>query len=177
MKEGNSLPEPIVGIVLGSKSDLFVGKKVAETLHELRIPYEITVASAHRTPGDVVAYSTKARERGIGVLIAIAGLSAALPGVIAAHTNLPVLGVPVSSGTLGGEDALLAITQMPPGIPVGSVGIDAGKNAALLAARILALSDVALFDRLEDFNRGAFAKIREDRKSLDGLPVAPEEAF
>lgn len=171
------MPGPVVGIVLGSKSDLFVGKKAAEALAELGVPYEITVASAHRTPDDVVAYARKARERGLNVLIGVAGLSAALPGVLAAHSNLPVVGVPVSSGTLGGEDALLAVTQMPPGIPVGSVGIDGAKNAALLAARILALSDRSLLERLESQARAASGKIREDRKDLDGLPVAPEEAF
>ncbi len=127
-----------MGIVLGSKSDLFTGKKAAEILSELEIPYEITVASAHRTPSDVVTYCHGAPKRGIKVLIGDAGLSAALPGVMAAHTLLPVLGVPVSSYS-GGEDALYAITQCPPGVPVGSVGIDGAKNAALLAARILAL--------------------------------------
>jgi len=171
------MPGPHVGIVLGSKSDLFVGKKAAETLAELGIAYEITVASAHRTPEDVVAYARKARERGLLVLIGVAGLSAALPGVLAAHSSLPVIGVPVSSGTLGGEDALFAVTQMPPGIPVGSVGIDGAKNAALLAARILAISESSLCNRLESYNKEASGKIREGRKELEGLPVAPEEAF
>ncbi len=171
------MPEPVVGIVLGSKSDLFVGKKVAEALIELGIPYEVTVASAHRTPEDVVAYARKARERGLRVLVGIAGLSAALPGVLAAHSTLPVIGVPVSSGTLGGEDALFAVTQMPPGVPVGAVGIDGGKNAAVLAARILALSNVDLLKRLDDYNKAAIGKTREDRKDLEGLPVAPPEAF
>jgi 5-(carboxyamino)imidazole ribonucleotide mutase len=171
------MPEPVVGIVLGSKSDLFVGKKVAEALIELGIPYEVTVASAHRTPEDVVAYARKARERGLRVLVGIAGLSAALPGVLAAHSTLPVIGVPVSSGTLGGEDALFAVTQMPPGVPVGAVGIDGGKNAAVLAARILALSNADLLKRLDDYNKAAIGKTREDRKDLEGLPVAPPEAF
>jgi 5-(carboxyamino)imidazole ribonucleotide mutase len=177
LKEGYLMTDPLVGIVLGSKSDLFTGKKAAEILSELEIPYEITVASAHRTPSDVVTYVTRAPKRGIKVLIGVAGLSAALPGVMAAHSLLPVLGVPVSSGTLGGEDALYAITQMPPGVPVGSVGIDGAKNAALLAARILALADASILTRLEAFNRNAAAKIQVDRKDLDGLPVAPEEAF
>ncbi len=168
---------PLVGIVLGSKSDLFVGKKVAETLVELGVPFEITVASAHRTPEDAVAYARKAAARGLKVLVGIAGLSAALPGVLAAHTNLPVIGVPVSSGTLGGKDALLAVTQMPPGVPVASVGIDAGKNAAILAVRILALDDASLAERLGSLNRAAVSKTREDRKEMEGLPVAPPEAF
>jgi 5-(carboxyamino)imidazole ribonucleotide mutase len=177
LREGIPMPGPYVGIVLGSKSDLFVGKKAAETLAELGVPYEITVASAHRTPEDVVTYARKARDRGLLVLIGVAGLSAALPGVLAAHSSLPVIGVPVSSGTLGGEDALFAVTQMPPGIPVGSVGIDGAKNAALLAARILALSDLNLLNRLEAQSAAASGKIRTDRKELDGLPTAPEEAF
>lgn len=168
---------PLVGIVLGSKSDLFVGKKVAETLKELGVPFEITVASAHRTPDDAANYAMKAASRGLKILIGIAGLSAALPGVLAAHTTLPVLGVPVSSGTLGGEDALLAVTQMPPGVPVGAVGIDAGKNAAVLAARILSLSDQGLAERLSSMYRAGMARIREDRKEMEGLPVAPPEAF
>ena len=168
---------PLVGIVLGSKSDLFVGKKVAETLVELGVPFEITVASAHRTPEDAVAYARKAAARDLKVLVGIAGLSAALPGVLAAHTNLPVIGVPVSSGTLGGKDALLAVTQMPPGVPVASVGIDAGKNAAILAVRILALDDASLAERLGSLNRAAVSKTREDRKEMEGLPVAPPEAF
>jgi phosphoribosylaminoimidazole carboxylase PurE protein len=171
------MPGPLVGIVLGSKSDLFVGKKAAESLAELGIPYEITVASAHRTPDDVVAYARKAQDRGLFVLIGVAGLSAALPGVLAAHSSLPVIGVPVSSGTLGGEDALFAVTQMPPGIPVGSVGIDGAKNAALLAARILALSVPGILTRLQTQSAAATEKIRMDRKDLDGLPIAPEEAF
>ncbi|NLI95666.1 MAG: 5-(carboxyamino)imidazole ribonucleotide mutase [Synergistaceae bacterium] len=168
---------PLVGIVLGSKSDLFVGKKVAETLVEVGVPFEITVASAHRTPEDAVAYAKKAASRGLKVLIGIAGLSAALPGVLAAHTSLPVIGVPVSSGTLGGNDALLAVTQMPPGVPVGAVGIDAGKNAAILAVRILALDDTSLAERLGSLNKAAVFKTREDRKEMEGLPVAPPEAF
>ncbi|MFA0889049.1 MAG: 5-(carboxyamino)imidazole ribonucleotide mutase [Synergistales bacterium] len=171
------MPETVVGVVLGSKSDLFVGKKVAETLVELGVTYEITVASAHRTPEDVAAYARKAGGRGLRVLVGIAGLSAALPGVLAAHSSLPVIGIPVSSGTLGGEDALFAVAQMPPGVPVGAVGIDGGKNAALLAVRILALSDGDLLKRLEAYHRAASGKTREDRKDLEGLPVAPPEAF
>jgi len=171
------MPGPIVGIVLGSKSDLFVGKKAAETLAELGVSYEITVASAHRTPDDVAMYAKKARGRGIQVLIGVAGLSAALPGVMAAHSLLPVVAVPVSSGTLGGKDALFAVTQMPPGIPVASMGIDAGKNAALMAARILSLNDETLGGRLEAYNKAASDKIRSDRKELEGFPIAPEEAF
>ena len=116
---------PVAGIVLGSVSDLDLGVKAKEVFETLGIPYEITVASAHRTPDDVVNYARNAKARGIKVIVAVAGLSAALPGVIAAHTTIPVIGVPAPAGTLGGIDALLSIAQMPPGVPVGTMGIGA----------------------------------------------------
>jgi 5-(carboxyamino)imidazole ribonucleotide mutase len=130
---------PTVGIVMGSKSDMPVMEKAGDQLDELGIRYEIRVMSAHRDPETVAQYATNARLRGLRVIIAGAGLSAALPGVVAAHTDLPVIGVPLSSKTsvAGGLDALLAVTQMPPGVPVASVGVDNAKNAAVLAARIL----------------------------------------
>ncbi len=130
---------PTVGIVMGSKSDMPVMEKAADELDERGIRHEMRVMSAHREPETVAEYAKNARLRGIRVIIAGAGLSAALPGVVAAHTDLPVIGVPLSSKTsvAGGLDALLAVTQMPPGVPVGSVGVDNAKNAAVLAARIL----------------------------------------
>jgi 5-(carboxyamino)imidazole ribonucleotide mutase len=130
---------PTVGIVMGSKSDMPVMEKAAHELDELGIRHEMRVMSAHRDPETVAHYAKNARLRGIRVIIAGAGLSAALPGVVAAHTELPVIGVPLSSRTsvAGGLDALLAVTQMPPGVPVASVGVDNAKNAAVLAARIL----------------------------------------
>jgi 5-(carboxyamino)imidazole ribonucleotide mutase len=130
---------PTVGIVMGSKSDMPVMEKAAQQLEELGIRHEMRVMSAHRDPETVAQYAKNARLRGIRVIIAGAGLSAALPGVVAAHTELPVIGVPLSSRTsvAGGLDALLAVTQMPPGVPVASVGVDNAKNAAVLAARIL----------------------------------------
>jgi 5-(carboxyamino)imidazole ribonucleotide mutase len=130
---------PTVGIVMGSKSDMPVMEKAAHELEELGIRHEMRVMSAHRDPETVAQYAKNARLRGIRVIIAGAGLSAALPGVVAAHTELPVIGVPLSSKTsvAGGLDALLAVTQMPPGVPVASVGVDNAKNAAVLAARIL----------------------------------------
>jgi 5-(carboxyamino)imidazole ribonucleotide mutase len=130
---------PTVGIVMGSKSDMPVMEKAGDQLEELGIRYEMRVMSAHRDPETVAQYATNARLRGLRVIIAGAGLSAALPGVVAAHTDLPVIGVPLSSKTsvAGGLDALLAVTQMPPGVPVASVGVDNAKNAAVLAARIL----------------------------------------
>jgi 5-(carboxyamino)imidazole ribonucleotide mutase len=131
---------PTVGIVMGSKSDMPVMEKAAQELEERGIRHEMRVMSAHRDPETVADYAKNARLRGLRVIIAGAGLSAALPGVVAAHTELPVIGVPLSSRTsvAGGLDALLSVTQMPPGVPVASVGVDNAKNAAVLAARILA---------------------------------------
>ena len=130
---------PRVGIVMGSKSDMPAMEKAAKELEERGIRHEMRVMSAHRDPETVAEYAKNARLRGLRVIIAGAGLSAALPGVVAAHTDLPVIGVPLSSRTsvAGGLDALLSVTQMPPGVPVGSVGVDNAKNAAVLAARIL----------------------------------------
>jgi 5-(carboxyamino)imidazole ribonucleotide mutase len=130
---------PAVGIVMGSKSDMGVMERAGDELEERGIRYEIRVMSAHREPDTVADYAKNARMRGLRVIIAGAGLSAALPGVVAAHTDLPVIGVPLTSKTsvAGGLDALLAVTQMPPGVPVASVGVDNAKNAAVLAARIL----------------------------------------
>jgi 5-(carboxyamino)imidazole ribonucleotide mutase len=136
-------------LILGSESDIPKVEPVVVTLSKLGISYELRVASAHRTPERVVELATGARERGFGVIIAAAGLSAALPGTVAAHTTLPVVAIPIAAGTLGGIDALLACAQMPPGVPVATVGIDAGRNAALLAAEILAVSDAALSGRLD----------------------------
>jgi 5-(carboxyamino)imidazole ribonucleotide mutase len=130
---------PQVGIVMGSKSDMPLMEKAGEQLEELGIRHEIRVMSAHRDPDTVAEYAKNARMRGLRVIIAGAGLSAALPGVVAAHTDLPVIGVPLTSKTSvsGGLDTLLSIAQMPPGVPVATVGVDNPKNAAVLAARIL----------------------------------------
>lgn len=129
--------QPLVGIIMGSASDKETMMKAGVALEDAGIRYEVRVLSAHRTPDLVVEYCKSARMRGLRVIIAGAGLSAALPGVAAAHTELPVIGVPISAGTLGGFDALLSIAQMPPGVPVGAVGIDNAKNAGVLAARII----------------------------------------
>jgi phosphoribosylaminoimidazole carboxylase PurE protein len=130
---------PRVGIVMGSKSDMPVMEKAGQELDERGIRYEIRVMSAHRDPDTVAEYARNAKFRGLRVIIAGAGLSAALPGVVAAHTELPVIGVPLTTRTSvgGGLDALLAIAQMPPGVPVACVGVDAARNAAVLAAKIL----------------------------------------
>jgi 5-(carboxyamino)imidazole ribonucleotide mutase len=130
-----------VGIIMGSKSDEEVMRKGAEVLDELGVGYEVVISSAHRNPERTAAYAREAAERGLKAIIAGAGLAAALPGVLAAHTTLPVIGVPIASGALNGVDALYAIVQMPPGIPVATVGIDNARNGAMLAAQILALSN------------------------------------
>lgn len=131
---------PLVGIVMGSQSDMPVMEKAGAELEERGIAFEIQVMSAHRSPDLVAEYAKNAKSRGLRVLIAGAGLAAALPGAVAAHTDLPVIGVPLTSSTSvgGGLDALLAIAQMPPGVPVACVGVNGAKNAAVLAARILA---------------------------------------
>jgi 5-(carboxyamino)imidazole ribonucleotide mutase len=136
------LPDPVVGIVVGSESDRERMQAAMDELGERGIAYEFEVRSAHRTPDAVAEYATSARERGLRVLICGAGLAAALPGVVAAHTDLPVIGVPLrsSKSVLDGLDALLSSVQMPPGVPVACVGVDNAKNAAVLATRILGAS-------------------------------------
>jgi 5-(carboxyamino)imidazole ribonucleotide mutase len=138
--EGIEVDAPRVGIVMGSKSDMPAMERASLELEERGIHHEVRVMSAHREPDVVADYARNAKLRGLRVIIAGAGLSAALPGVVAAHTELPVIGVPLTSSTSvgGGLDALLAIAQMPPGVPVGCVGVDNARNAAVLAARILA---------------------------------------
>ena len=141
--EGLEVDSPHVGIVMGSKSDMPAMEKAANELKERGILHEVRVMSAHRDPEMVADYAKNARMRGLKVIIAGAGLSAALPGVVAAHTDLPVIGVPLTSKTsiAGGLDALLSISQMPPGVPVACVGVDNARNAAVLAARILSALD------------------------------------
>ena len=136
------MPDPVVGIVVGSESDRERMQAAMDELGERGIAYEFEVRSAHRTPDAVAEYATSARERGLRVLICGAGLAAALPGVVAANTDLPVIGVPLrsSKSVLDGLDALLSIVQMPPGVPVACVGVDNAKNAAVLATRILGAS-------------------------------------
>jgi phosphoribosylaminoimidazole carboxylase PurE protein len=143
----------VVGIIMGSKSDAAVMEKANAILDELGIGYESVVSSAHRNPERTSTWAQDAADRGLQVLIAGAGMSAALPGVIAAHTTLPVIGVPIASGALNGVDALYSIVQMPPGIPVATVGIDNARNAALLAAAILALQDDDVRRALEKYRR------------------------
>ena len=146
---------PQVGILMGSDSDWETMEAAAERLAAFEIPYEVQVCSAHRSPKVVVQYATKARGRGIGVLIVGAGGAAHLAGVVAAYTTLPVIGVPVASGALGGLDALLATVQMPAGVPVATVAIGRGgaENAAILAVQILALKNRSLRKQLDDFKQ------------------------
>lgn len=139
---------PVVGILTGSPNDLEVVRKAEQTLHALNIPCELFVLSAHRTPALVTRYCAEAEERGLEVIIACAGMAAHLAGVVAAHTLLPVIGVPLKA-SLDGMDAFLATVQMPPGIPVATVGIDGSKNAAYMAARMLARRYPEIRERLE----------------------------
>lgn len=150
--------KPIVSIIMGSTSDMPVMGKAAQLLDDFEIPFEINALSAHRTPAEVERFATEAASRGLKVIIAAAGMAAALPGVIAANTALPVIGVPIAS-TLDGIDALLSIVQMPPGIPVATVGINGGYNAALLAVEMLALSDEHIAARFAEFKKGLANKI------------------
>jgi 5-(carboxyamino)imidazole ribonucleotide mutase len=143
---------------MGSTSDLPVMEKAAKVLDEFQIPFEINALSAHRTPGEVEAFASQARKKGIEVIIAAAGMAAHLPGVIASMTTLPVIGVPISA-SLEGIDALLAIVQMPPGIPVATVGINAAQNAALLAVQILATADPSLQAKLATYKENLKDKI------------------
>ena len=157
--------KPIVSIIMGSTSDLPVMSKACEYLDEMEIPFEVLALSAHRTPAQVEAFAAGAESRGIKVIIAAAGMAAALPGVIAANTTLPVIGVPIAS-TLDGMDALLSIVQMPPGIPVATVGINGAYNAALLAIQILSLSDPALAARFAKFKASLSDKIVKANEEL-----------
>jgi 5-(carboxyamino)imidazole ribonucleotide mutase len=139
---------PLVGIVMGSDSDLPVMRHAAEVLEALGVPHEVRVVSAHRTPHDMIAYGGEAADRGLKVIVAGAGGAAHLPGMLAAVTTLPVIGVPVRTTALDGMDSLLSIVQMPRGVPVATVAIDGGRNAGLLAAQILATADPELSHRL-----------------------------
>ena len=157
--------KPIVSIIMGSTSDLPVMEKACKQLDELQVPFEVNALSAHRTPKAVEEFAAQAASRGIRVIIAAAGMAAALPGVIAAQTTLPVIGVPIK-GMLDGLDALLSIVQMPPGIPVATVGVNAAQNAALLACQMLALSDPALAQRLATHKEGLKEKIEKANRDL-----------
>lgn len=148
----------IVSIIMGSTSDLPVMEKAAKFLDDMDVPFEMNALSAHRTPAEVESFARNAKARGIRVIIAGAGMAAALPGVIAASTTVPVIGVPIK-GMLDGLDAMLSIIQMPPGIPVATVGVNGAQNAAILAVEMLALADEALAKRLEQYKDSLKEKI------------------
>lgn len=158
------MTNPLVGIVMGSRTDLPVMEKAANLLKEFGIPYTLDVISAHRNPQEATAWASGARDAGYEVLIAGAGRAAHLPGVVAAHTPLPVIGVPCLSDHLGGADALYSIVQMPPGVPVATVGIDASKNAAILAAQIIATHDEDVAKAVDRFREEQANKGMEHRE-------------
>jgi phosphoribosylaminoimidazole carboxylase PurE protein len=159
---------PIVGIVMGSDSDWGVMEKAASVLNELNIPFDVTISSAHRSPERTADYARSSRSRGLGVIIAGAGAAAHLAGSIAALTTLPVIGVPLDSSSLKGLDALLATVQMPAGVPVATMAIGAAgaKNAAVLAAQILATSDPGIEGRLEQFKKETAGQVAQKDESL-----------
>ena len=156
---------PIVSIIMGSTSDLPVMEKAAAFLDSMEIPFEMNALSAHRTPAEVESFAREAKGRGVKVSLAGAGMAAALPGVIAANTTLPVIGIPIK-GMLDGLDALLSIVQMPPGIPVATMGVNGALNAAILAVEMLALSDAQLATRLEDYKSNLKQKIVKANQDL-----------
>lgn len=160
------MKKPLVGIIMGSKSDLATMQEAAAVCEELKIPYEIEIVSAHRTPRRMAAFASAALKRGIKVIIAGAGGAAHLPGMTASYTPLPVIGVPIKTSSLDGLDSLLSIAQMPAGIPVATVAIGNAKNAGLLAAEILALQDKALLRRLVRYRKSIEQKSIRDNKSL-----------
>ena len=160
--------KPIISIIMGSTSDLPVMEKAMSLLEEMEIPFEVNALSAHRTPEAVEKFAREARSKGIKVIIAAAGMAAALPGVIAASTTIPVIGVPIK-GMLDGLDAMLSIIQMPPGIPVATVGVNGAMNAAILAAQIIALSDEAVAARVENYKNRLGEKIVKANEQLAAI--------
>ena len=160
---------PLVSIIMGSTSDLPVMEKAMKWLEDQEIPFEVNALSAHRTPDAVEQFAKNAKQRGIKVIIAGAGMAAALPGVIAASTPLPVIGVPIKGGILDGLDAVFSIMQMPPGIPVATVGVNGAQNAAILAAQMIALGDDCVAKKIDDWKAGLGAKIEKANRDLAEL--------
>ena len=162
------MEKPAVGIVMGSQSDLKIMKEAAEFLEELGIAYELTIVSAHRTPLRMVDYATKARARGIRVIIAGAGGAAHLPGMVASMTSLPVIGVPVkSSNSIDGWDSVLSILQMPAGVPVATVALDGARNAGILAAQILGSYDKKVGRSLDKFKKSLKSKVESAARKIE----------
>lgn len=161
------MSKPLVGIIMGSKSDLDTMRPASELLAEFDVRYEMQVVSAHRTPEKMVEYATTARGRGLRVIIAGAGGAAHLPGMVASLTTLPVIGVPVPTRALSGQDSLYSIVQMPAGVPVATVGIGNGRNAGLLALRILGVTDTGIQAKLEEFRERQKALVAEMNRELE----------
>ena len=165
--------QPLVGIIMGSDSDLKIMQDAAEVLKHFEIPYELTIVSAHRTPLRMVDYATSASDRGLKIIIAGAGGAAHLPGMVASLTILPVIGVPIkSSNSIDGWDSVLSILQMPNGVPVATVALNAAKNAGILAAEILGISDKNLQQKLADFKTQMKEEVEKKAKLLDAKTLA-----
>ena len=162
------MSKPLIGIIMGSQSDLKIMKDAAEILEELSVPYELTIVSAHRTPQRLVEYASSARSRGLKVIVAGAGGAAHLPGMVASLTSLPVVGVPIkSSNSIDGWDSTLSILQMPAGVPVATVALDGAKNAGILAAQIIGTFDKALAKRLDKFKKDLRVKVEAAAKKIE----------
>ncbi|MEL7005602.1 MAG: 5-(carboxyamino)imidazole ribonucleotide mutase [Bacteroidota bacterium] len=162
------MSKPVVGIIMGSKSDLEVMKEAAEILEQLDVPFELTIVSAHRTPHRMIEYAEEARSRGIKAIIAGAGGAAHLPGMVASLTTLPVIGVPVkSSNSIDGWDSVLSILQMPGGIPVATVALDGAKNAGILAAEIIGTNDEKVADNLAEYKKQLTDKVMTTVKEVE----------
>ena len=162
------MSKPVIGIIMGSQSDLRIMKEAAEVLDELNVPYEVTVVSAHRTPLRMVEYATAARAKGLKVIIAGAGGAAHLPGMVASLTSLPVIGVPVkSSNSIDGWDSVLSILQMPAGVPVATVALDGARNAGILGAQIVGASDKRVAKRLDEFKKSLQKKVESAAKNME----------
>ncbi|WP_462322561.1 5-(carboxyamino)imidazole ribonucleotide mutase [Halochromatium sp.] len=166
--------DPRVGVIMGSDSDLPVMQAAADVLAELGVPHEVSIVSAHRTPKRLYSYAQQAAERGLGVIIAGAGGAAHLPGMVAAITALPVIGVPVKSSALSGEDSLLSIVQMPAGVPVATVAINGAKNAGLLAAQILGVTDLELRQRIQQFKDRLEAEVLAKAERVEAGEITAE---
>jgi 5-(carboxyamino)imidazole ribonucleotide mutase len=162
------MSKPVVGIIMGSQSDLKIMKDAAEVLDELKVSYELTVVSAHRTPERMVDYGANAHARGLRVIVAGAGGAAHLPGMVASLTVLPVIGVPIkSSNSIDGWDSVLSILQMPAGVPVATVALDGARNAGILAAQIVGTSDSELSNRLSDFKISLKIKVEDAARKIE----------
>ncbi len=162
------MSKPLIGIIMGSQSDLKIMKDAAEVLEELGVPYELTIVSAHRTPHRLVEYASSARSRGLKVVVAGAGGAAHLPGMVASLTSLPVVGVPIkSSNSIDGWDSTLSILQMPAGVPVATVALDGARNAGILAAQIIGTYDKVLAKRLDKFKNALKVKVEAAAKKIE----------